>query len=166
MVRALYAGSFDPVTSGHLDLIRRGIALFGELTIAIGRNPAKRPLFTVDERIGLLREVLAAEKLTAQVTAFEGLAVDVARSLGASCLLRGVRSAGDFELELSMAQMNRQLAPQLDTVVVMPSPGCAFISARLVREAGLFGADLTGLVPACIQSKVERKLREGRPHGE
>jgi pantetheine-phosphate adenylyltransferase len=100
-----------------------------------------------------------------EVVAFEGLVVDFARKVGARCLLRGVRSAGDFEYELSMAQMNRHLAPQVETVFVMPSLPYSFLSARLVRESGIFGAPLKGLVPECIRAAVERRLTEKRPHG-
>ncbi|MBL8841580.1 MAG: pantetheine-phosphate adenylyltransferase [Planctomycetes bacterium] len=162
-LRALYPGSFDPPTLGHLDVIRRGVALCSELTIAIGRNPAKRPLFTVEERIELLQAALAAERLAAQVVAFDGLVVECARQRGAQWLLRGVRSAADFDYEQTMAQMNRKLAPELDTLFVMAAPEFACVSARLVRDAGRFGADLRGLVPESIRPRLEQRLREGPP---
>ncbi len=161
-MRALYPGSFDPPTLGHLDVIRRGVALCGELTIAIGRNPAKQPLFAVEERIELLHAALAAERVAAEVVAFEGLVVDYARAHGIGCLLRGVRSAADFDYEQTMAQMNRKLAPPLDTLFVMAAPEWACISARLVREAGRCGATLRGLVPESIRPRIEARLREGR----
>ncbi|HZO09304.1 MAG TPA: pantetheine-phosphate adenylyltransferase, partial [Myxococcota bacterium] len=161
--KALYPGSFDPVTCGHLDVIRRGTELFGDLVVAVGNNPARQALFTVEERLKLLRDVLADAKLPVEVVSFEGLVVDFARKIGARCLLRGVRNAGDFEYELSMAQMNRQLAPQVETVFVMPSLPYSFLSARLVRESGIFGAPLKGLVPDCIRAEVERRLVAARP---
>jgi pantetheine-phosphate adenylyltransferase len=166
MSKAIYPGSFDPVTCGHLDVIRRGAELFGEFVVAIGVNPARQALFTVDERMRLLREVLADAKLKLEVVAFEGLVVDFARKVGAHCLLRGVRSAGDFEYELSMAQMNRHLAPQVETLFMMPSLPYSFLSARLVRDSGIFGARLEGLVPECIRATVEKRLKESRTHGK
>ena len=162
---AVYPGSFDPVTCGHLDVIRRATGLFGELVVAVGLNPARSALFTVEERLRLLREVLADAKLAVDVVPFDGLVVDLARRIGARCLLRGVRSAGDFEYELSMAQMNRHLEPEVETLFVMPSLPYSFLSARLVRESGLFGARLEGLVPECIRAAVLERLKERRPHG-
>jgi len=158
MTKALYPGSFDPVTCGHLDVIRRGTELFGELVVGVGVNPARQALFSVEERMKLLREVLADATLKVEVTAFEGLVVEFARKIRARCLLRGVRSAGDFEYELSMAHMNRHLAPEVETLFVMPSLPYAFLSARLVRETGSFGARLGGLVPECIRATVEKRL--------
>ena len=166
MATALYPGSFDPPTMGHLDVIRRARRLFDRLVVAIGTNPAKRSLFTVPERQAFLRRVLDDAKVEAEVATFEGLAVECARRFGASCLLRGIRGAGDFEYELSMAHMNRHLAGDVETVFVMPSLPYSFVSANLVREAGRFGASLEGLVPECIRGDVIRQLRqEGRAHG-
>ena len=160
MAKALYPGSFDPVTSGHLDVLKRGAELFGELVVAVGVNAARTPLFTVEERMKLLREVLADAKLPkVEVVSFEGLVVDFARKLGARVLLRGVRTAGDFEYELSMAQMNRHLAPGIETVFVMPSLPYSFVSGKLVRESGLFGAKLEGVVPECIRATIEQRLK-------
>lgn len=164
MVKALYPGSFDPVTCGHLDVIRRGVELFGSLVIAVGRNPAKQLIFPIEVRLELLRTVLDDAKLAVEVIAFDGLVVDFAKKVGARCLLRGVRSAGDFEYELSMAQMNRHLAPSVETLFVMPSSSYTFLSARLVRESGIFGASLKGFVPECIRATVEKRLQEQRPH--
>ncbi len=166
MATALYPGSFDPPTLGHLDVIRRARALFDRLVVAIGTNPAKRSVFTVAERQALLKRVLGDAKVDAEIATFDGLAVECARRFGARCLLRGVRGAGDFEYELSMAHMNRHLAGDVETVFVMPSLPYSFVSANLVREAGRFGASLEGLVPECIRAEVLQKLRqEGRAHG-
>jgi pantetheine-phosphate adenylyltransferase len=159
MAKALYPGSFDPVTSGHLDVMRRGADLFGELVVAVGVNPARKALFTVEERMALLRQVLADAKLRVEVVSFEGLVVEFARKIGARLLLRGVRTTGDFEYELSMAQMNRHLSSGLETVFVMPSLPYSFVSGRLVRESGAFGASLQGLVPECIRATIEQRLK-------
>jgi pantetheine-phosphate adenylyltransferase len=164
MAKALYPGSFDPVTSGHLDVMKRGAELFGELVVAVGVNAARAPLFSVEERMKLLRDVLADAKLArVEVVSFEGLVVDLAKKLGARVLLRGVRNAGDFEYELSMAQMNRHMAPGIETVFVMPSLPYSFVSGRLARECGMFGAKLEGVVPECIRAEVERRLVAARP---
>ncbi len=166
MATALYPGSFDPPTLGHLDVIRRARVLFDRLVVGIGIHPAKRSVFTVAQRQSLVRRVLDDAKVDAEVVSFEGLAVECAKKLGASCLLRGVRGAGDFDYELSMAHMNRHLAGDVETVFVMPSLPYSFVSANLVREAGRFGATLEGLVPECIRAEVIQKLRqEGRSHG-
>ena len=157
----LYPGSFDPVTTGHLDLIRRGSLLFERLIVAIGINPARQSLFTVEERIALLKRVVADAKLAVEVVAFEGLVVDFARKVGARSLLRGLRNGSDFDYELPMAQMNCHLAPEIETLFVTPSPLHAFVSARLVRESGRFGASLKGLVPECIRVEVEGRCSHG-----
>jgi pantetheine-phosphate adenylyltransferase len=158
MTKALYPGSFDPVTCGHLDVIRRGRELFDELVVGVGINPARQELFRVEERLQLLRLALQDAKLDVTVFSFEGLVIEFARKIGARCLLRGVRNAGDFEYELSMAQMNRQLAPEVETAFVMPSQPYTFVSARLVRESGAFGANLEGLVPEIVRPTIEKRL--------
>jgi pantetheine-phosphate adenylyltransferase len=160
MATALYPGSFDPPTLGHLDVIRRARGLFERLVVAIGTNSAKRSVFTIAERQSLLRRVLDDAKVEAEVATFDGLAVECARQFGARCLLRGVRGSGDFEYELSMAHMNRHLAGDVETVFVMPSLPYSFVSANLVREAGRFGASLEGLVPECIRGEVLKRLRQ------
>lgn len=165
-VRALYPGSFDPVTLGHVDVIARGAALFDELWIAIGRNSTKQPSFTVEERLAQLEAVVADAKLRARVVAFDGLVVDFARQNQIGCLLRGLRSSQDFDYELPMAQLNRKLAPAIETAFVVPTPEHAFISAHLVREAGRHGATLRGLVPECIRAQVEQRLRDTGKSGK
>jgi len=164
-VRALYPGSFDPVTLGHVDVIARGAALFDELWIGIGRNGAKQPSFTVEERVAQLEAVVADTKVRARVVAFDGLVVDFARQNQIGVLLRGLRSSQDFDYELPMAQLNRKLAPAIETAFVVPTPEHSFISANLVREAGRHGATLRGLVPECIRAKVEQRLREAGSAG-
>lgn len=162
---ALYPGSFDPVTCGHLDVLRRGLALFDRVVVGVGRNPAKQAMFTPEERCDLVRRALAEAKLEARVEPFSGLAVDFARALGATVLLRGLRGAGDLDAEVAMAQVNRHLAPAVETLFLPPDPAVSFISSRLVRESGTFGAALRGLVPESIRADVERRLRERRNDG-
>lgn len=159
MATALYPGSFDPPTLGHLDVIRRARPLFDRLIVGIGNNSEKAPLFSVAERVKLLRVALKDGSLDAEVASFDGLAVEFARRSGARCILRGVRSSGDFEYELSMAHMNRHLLGEVETLFVMPSLPYSFISARLIREAGRYGASLEGLVPECIRAEVVARLR-------
>jgi pantetheine-phosphate adenylyltransferase len=158
MRKALFAGSFDPPTLGHLDLIRRARALFDALVVAVGVNPAKGGAFGLELRVEWLRRALAAERIDAEVASFRGLAVEFARSCGASCLVRGARGAADFEFEAAMAQMNRRLSPGLDTLLLVPAPEFAAVSARLVREVGALGGDLKGLIPPAIHADVARRL--------
>jgi len=160
-VRALFPGSFDPVTTGHLDVIVRGAPLFEELWIGVGRNSAKQPLFSVEERLELLAAVVAAAGVRARVVAFTGLVVEFARAQGIGCLLRGLRGGGDLDYELPMAQLNRRLEPRVETLFLAPAPEHACVSARWVRDVGRHGGNLTGLVPDCIRAAVERRLREG-----
>jgi pantetheine-phosphate adenylyltransferase len=154
-VIAIYPGSFDPLTNGHLDVIERGSKIFDELIVAILRNPEKQPLFSLAER----KEMIAA--MTAgwdnvRVDAFDGLMVDYAVSVNASAVLRGIRAISDYEYELQMALMNRKLAPQLETVFMMPAETYSYLSSRLVREVAQLGGNIHGLVPEL----VERRLRE------
>ena len=152
--RALFPGSFDPPTLGHLDLIERGVALFGPLLVAVADNPAKSPVFTAAERVGLI-EAMCAE-LPVEVVAFSGLVVDLAADRGCCVLLRGLRSVTDFEFEAPMAQTNRRLAPELESVFVMPSHEHAFVSSRLVRE--VYGAG--GSLPEVLHPAVHAALAD------
>ncbi len=152
--RALFPGSFDPPTLGHLDLIERSVALFGPLLVAVADNPAKAPVFTAGERVGLI-EAMCAE-LPVEVVAFSGLVVDLAAARGCSVLLRGLRSVTDFEFEAPMAQTNRRLAPAVESVFVMPSHEHAFVSSRLVRE--VYGAG--GSLPEVLHPAVHAALAD------
>lgn len=152
--RALFPGSFDPPTLGHLDLIERGVALFGPLLVAVADNPAKQPVFTAAERVGLIQAMCA--ELPVEVVAFSGLVVDLARDRGCTVLLRGLRSVTDFEFEAPMAQTNRRLAPALESVFVMPSHEHAFVSSRLVRE--VYGAG--GSLPEVLHPAVHAALAD------
>ena len=142
---ALYAGSFDPITVGHEDLIHRALSFADRLVVAVATNLNKQPLFTVEERIGFVREVVGDEPRI-EVCAFDGLLVDFARSIGARINIRGLRAVSDFEYEFQIALMNRHLRPELETVFMTPSLDTTFISSSMVREASRFGGDVSELV--------------------
>jgi len=146
---AVYPGTFDPVTNGHLDLVERGRRHVDRLILAILRNEDKQPMFTVDERIAFLREAVGPWS-NVEVDTFDGLLVDYARRVGASLILRGLRAVSDFEYELQMAMMNRRLAPQIETAFLMPSEAYFYVSSRLVREVARLGGNLEGLVPEIV----------------
>ena len=156
-VTAIYPGSFDPITNGHLDLIVRGCYLFDKLTVAILRNETKQPLFSVEERIEMLREVVNCYPNVA-VDSFDGLLVDYAAQNGATVLLRGIRAISDYEYELQMALMNRRLRPDIETVFMMASEAHSFISSRLVKEVFALGGNITGLVPASVEVRLRKRL--------
>lgn len=154
---AIYPGSFDPVTNGHLDLIERGVKMFDRLIVAVLRNADKAPLFSIAERLEMLREV-TAQWPSVEVDVFEGLLVDYARRRGAGVLLRGIRAISDYEYELQMALMNRKLEPRLETVFMMPALSYSYLSARLVREIAQLGGPLKGLVPPQVEARLRAKV--------
>lgn len=154
---AVYPGSFDPITNGHLDLIERASRLFERLIVAILRNEAKKPLFSVEERLEMAREVLRDYR-NVEVASFGGLLVDFAASRGARVILRGIRAISDYEYELQMALMNRRLAPQIETVFLMAAEDYSFLSARLVKEVVALGGDVSGLVPRLVEERLRRRL--------
>ena len=154
---AMYPGSFDPVTNGHLDLIERGTKIFERLIVAVLRNTDKQPLFAVSERVEMLREVTRAYP-TVEVDVFDGLLVDYARRRGAGVILRGIRAVSDYEYELQMALMNRKLEPQLETVFMMPALSYSYLSARLVREIAQLGGPLKGMVPEAVEQRLRAKV--------
>ncbi len=157
-VIAIYPGTFDPPTNGHLDLIQRGAKIFDELVVGILRNSEKSPLFTVDERLEMLRECTSQWK-NVRVESFEGLLVDYARLCGAQAVLRGIRAVSDYEYELQMAWMNRKLDASLETVFMMPAEAYSYLSSRLVREIASLGGALVDLIPASVESKLRARLR-------
>ena len=157
---AVYPGTFDPVTNGHLDLVERASRQFDRLIIAILRHDEKQPVFTLEERMELLRETVARFP-NVEVDSFHGLLVDYARRVGAGTLVRGLRALSDFEYELQMAMMNRRLAPGLETVFLMPSEAYSYLSSRIVREVARLGGDLTGLVPEQVVAALRRRLGPG-----
>ncbi len=155
---ALYAGSFDPPTRGHEDLIRRSRQLADRLVVAVAVNAAKQPLFTAAERIDMLRQALGDEP-NLGFESFEGLVADFARGIGASILVRGLRAVGDFEYEFQMALMNRQLLPGLETVFLVPAQGLSFISSSLVREVARYGGDVSALVHPSVAEALRLRFR-------
>jgi len=156
-VLAIYPGSFDPVTNGHLDLIERGARIFGRLIVSILRNLDKEPLFTIDERVEMLREVTRPWP-NVEVEVFSGLLVEYAQVRGANVILRGIRAVSDYEYELQMAMMNRKLKPDLETVFMLPAVAYSYLSSRLVREIAQLGGPMTGLVPAAVEQRLRAKV--------
>lgn len=154
---AIYPGSFDPPTNGHLDLIERGSKIFDELVVAILRNLDKAPLFNVSERVAML-EALTGHYRNVRVDTFDGLTVEYAARVGASSVLRGIRALSDYEYELQMALMNRKLRPELETVFMMPAEKYSYLSSRLVREVAQLGGSVKGLVPELVEQNLRGKL--------
>ncbi len=158
--RALYSGSFDPITNGHLDIIRRGLRLFDEVVVAIGVHPGKKPLFTFDERVTMIRDAVGSQMPGLTVIAFEGLVVDAARANGASVLLRGLRSGSDLDYEMEMAGMNGAMAADIDTLFLPASPPVRPITATLVRQIAGLGGDVSAFVPANVVTALKAKFPE------
>jgi pantetheine-phosphate adenylyltransferase len=154
---AIYPGSFDPPTNGHLDLIQRGSKIFEELVVAILRNSEKTPMFSVAERRKMLLQ-LTADLKNVRIDMFDGLMVEYAKSIDAMCVLRGIRAISDYEYELQMALMNRKLEPTLETVFMMPADKYSYVSSRLVREVAQAGGPVKGLVPEVVEQKLREKL--------
>ncbi len=159
-VKALYPGTFDPPTNGHVDLIQRGAKIFDQLTVAILVNPVKNPLFTVAERVEMLCEVTGAIG-NVTVATFDGMMVDFARLQGATAVLRGIRAISDYEHEFQMALMNRRLAPEIETVFLQPAGRYSFVSSRMVKEVFSFGGDVTGLVPPNVLKRLRARINNG-----
>lgn len=159
-VRALYPGTFDPPTNGHVDLIQRGAKIFDHLTVAILVNPVKNPLFTVEERVEMLKEVTASLS-NVSIATFDGLMVDSARKLGVSAVLRGIRAISDYEYEFQMALMNRRLAPEIETVFLQPAGRYSFISSRMLKEVFSLGGDVTGLIPPNVLKRLRARINHG-----
>ena len=156
-VIAIYPGSFDPPTNGHLDLIERGSQIFDELIVAILRNAEKEPLFSLAERSGMLQE-LTRPFANVRVDTFDGLTVDYATRVKAKAVLRGIRAISDYEYELQMALMNRKLQPDLETVFMMPAEQYSYLSSRLVREIAQLGGSVKDLVPELVEQRLKEKL--------
>lgn len=160
-VVAIYPGTFDPLTNGHLDLIERGSKIFDELIVAILRNPEKNPLFTVSERKEVLLR-MTKRFSNVSIDVFDGLLVDYAARKGARALLRGIRAISDYEYELQMALMNRKLDPRVETVFMMPAEAYSYISSRLVKEIHQLGGSVHGLVPDLVEERLRRKVKRGK----
>ncbi len=156
-IAAIYPGSFDPVTNGHLDLIERASKLFDRLIVAVLRNPEKDELFSLDERLEML-ERSVTHLPNVSVDSFDGLLVDFARHQRARVILRGIRAVSDYEYELQMALMNRQLEPSIETVFMLPAEAYSYISSRLVKEVARLGGSVKGLVPAVVEERIRAKV--------
>ncbi|HJY85510.1 MAG TPA: pantetheine-phosphate adenylyltransferase [Candidatus Acidoferrales bacterium] len=156
-ITAIYPGSFDPVTNGHLDLIERGTKIFDRLIVGVLRNLEKDPLFPLAERLEMLRETTRAWP-SVEVDVFDGLLVDYARQRNARVILRGIRAVSDYEYELQMALMNRKLESQIETVFMMPAEAYSYLSSRLVREIARLGGSLEGLVPPVVEQRLRTKV--------
>ena len=159
---AIYAGSFDPITRGHEDLIRRCCEFVDKVVVAVARNSSKRPLFTSDERVEMIKRVTSGNDCV-EVHQFEGLLVNFARSVGASLIIRGLRAMSDFEYEFQMALMNRHLSPGLETVFMIPSVETTFISSSIVREIAQHGGSLDGLVHPAVAEALTRRYAASSP---
>jgi pantetheine-phosphate adenylyltransferase len=154
---AIYPGSFDPLTNGHVDIVRRGARLFDGIVVAVLQNLDKSPLFTVGERCDLVRAVFA-DLPQVEADSFAGLLVDYARQRRASAIVRGLRAVSDFEYEMQMALMNRRLSPEIETVFMMPAEAYTYVSSRLVKEIFALGGTVTGLVPPLVEARLREKL--------
>jgi len=159
---AIYPGSFDPLTNGHVDIITRGAAIFDRIIVAILHNREKSPLFSVEERVEMARQVFAGEpKVVAE--SFDGLLVDFARQQGAHVIVRGLRAISDFEYEFQMALMNRRLVPEIETVFMMPAESYTYISSRLIREVFALGGPIAGLVPDLVEARMRDSSKARQP---
>jgi pantetheine-phosphate adenylyltransferase len=157
--RAVYPGSFDPLTNGHLDLIERSLRIFDELIVAVVTNPAKTATFSDEERIEMIREATRGRKI--EILVFEGLLVDFVKRVGAGAIVRGLRAVSDFEYEFQMALMNRKLREEIETVFLMPHEAYSYISSRLIKEVAGYGGSVTGLVPPGVEKRLVERFRRG-----
>jgi pantetheine-phosphate adenylyltransferase len=155
---AVYPGSFDPITKGHEDLIRRSIEFVDQLIVAVAVNVSKQPLFSLEERVGLIKQAMPDKRVDVQ--SFEGLLAEFAKQVGASVIIRGLRAVSDFEYEFQMALMNRNLAPRIETVFLVPAFDLTFVSSSLVREVARFGGDVSQLVDPTVQKALQRKFAQ------
>ena len=159
MVRpAIYPGSFDPITNGHVDIIERGLKVFDRIIVAVLENPKKDPLFTTKERMRMIQDIFAGQKAV-EVRAFDGLLVDFARSQGTNVVVRGLRAISDFEYEFQMALMNRNLDPGVETFFMMPNVKYSFLSSNMVREVVTLGGPVDGLVPELVARRLRDKIK-------
>lgn len=156
---AIYPGSFDPLTLGHVDIMQRGSSLFDKIIVAVLKNVDKEPLFTVDERLAMIQDTFRDQD-NVEADAFSGLLVDYAASRQATTIVRGVRAISDFEYEFQMALMNRRLAPTIETVFMMPAEEYSYVSSRLVKEVARLGGNISGLVPPRVEKRLYQRVRE------
>lgn len=154
---AIYPGSFDPITYGHLDIIKRALKIFDSVIVAVAHNSEKYPLFTVEERVALLKKATKGLK-GAEIDDFEGLVVNYVKKKGLVVVIRGLRMISDFEYEFQMALTNRKLSKDVETIFMMPSEAYSYLSSKLIKEAAMLGADLKGFVPPFIEKAIKEKI--------
>jgi pantetheine-phosphate adenylyltransferase len=160
MKMAIYPGSFDPLTFGHIDIIERSVRLFDTVVVALLTNPQKTPLFTVEERVEIMQEILKPRFPTVEIEVFHGLLVEYAKHKNASAIVRGVRAVTDFEYEFQMALMNRRLAPTIETVFMMPAENYSYLSSKLVKEIAELGGSVSGLVPEIVEKRLKQRFKK------
>jgi len=160
--KAVYPGSFDPITNGHIDIIKRGLKIFDNIIMAVLENPKKAPLFTTKERKGIIQDIFSNEERV-EVKSFDGLLVDFAKKNNCDIVIRGLRAISDFEYEFQMALMNRKLNPGIETFYMMPSLNYTFLSSKLVKEVSMLGGCLKGLVPGNVEKKLKEKSKKTQP---
>lgn len=163
--KAVYPGSFDPITNGHVDIIKRSLKVFDRILVAVLENPKKAPLFSTKERVAMIGEIFRGDPRV-EVRAFDGLLVEFARAHRTSVVIRGLRAISDFEYEFQMALMNRNLDPRVETFFMMPNVKYSFLSSNLVREVVMLGGSVRELVPAGVAEKLQKKFRDMRPAGK
>jgi len=160
--KVIYPGSFDPITNGHADVIGRAQSLFDEVVVAVSINPAKQSLFTIEERCELVRETGKTLAKPIEVATFSGLLVDFAKAQGACAIIRGLRAISDFEFEFQLALMNRHLAPEIETIFLMPRESYTYLSSSIIREVCSLGGPISGFVPAHVEKALIRKFHPER----
>ncbi len=160
-VTAVYPGTFDPFTNGHIDLVRRALRIFPRLIVAVARNPQKSPLFTLEERLAIIREAIGG-LAGVEVDTFDALTVEYVRQKGAQVILRGVRAVSDFESEFAMALMNRKISEEVETVFLMPNQSYTYLSSRLVKEVALLGGNVEDLVPSLAFKLLKERATQTR----
>jgi pantetheine-phosphate adenylyltransferase len=156
--KGVYAGTFDPFTFGHLDILKRSVELFDEVLVGVAENPEKKPLFPLEERVEMIKETLAAQRLSVEVKSFSGVLVDFMKREGVTILIRGLRAVSDYEYELQMALTNKNLYPEMETVFLVASPCFSFLSSSIVKEVFLLGGKVGDWVPPCVEKRLKTKL--------